>query len=474
MQSVEEQAYYLWVCSKCNTTNQEALLFCPNCAANEGLPNPEAAQADKTGKLTEVLGNAIDWSLRNAQIKPADVLTQAARRGHKIANLSELRLLPTQELEKLADNYVNSNRAGATGAGLTTGLPGGLAAFATIPADITALVYFALRCVNGISQAYSFEVESEVGQIVELLAFAYACRIETFVIGTRRLESFELARFLSDNPEYARVVKGSILKQLAVYLTVDFAKTSWASFLPVVGSVVNGMDHFWFLGEVSKRSKHFYRALLSHIAPAVPVVPQVNLITIEVREEQLAFSDWALDVYIVNPPAEQVVPPVLVLWEGAAGREIADRLAENGLAAWLPLAIPTAAQLTELLAYLEANNLLAKKPGLLAFGSGAAVALDFLQENKVGVEAVVIYNPLGESRELIVGRPVLVQWGEEAVEVAKNWAEKLRSDGLSGIVSVSSYPGVGYTFTDPTSPDYNRQATEWAWADTLEWFQRLR
>ena len=131
-------------------------------------------------------------------------------------------------------------------------MPGGLAAFATIPADISALVYFSLHCLSGISQAYSLETATETGQAIELLAFAYSCKFETLIIGQRRLENIQLAADLLQNPEHTRLVKACLLKQLSAYLTVDFARTSWATFLPVVGGVVNGVDNFWFLGEVGQ------------------------------------------------------------------------------------------------------------------------------------------------------------------------------------------------------------------------------
>jgi hypothetical protein len=480
---VEEQVNYLWRCGKCGTTNQEAEIFCLSCARLEGLPNEQAAPGDKTGKITEVLGNAIEWSLQNSQLKPADILGRAAKRGRVVKSIAELRALPVTELDRLADNFVASNRAGATGAGLGAGLPGGLAAFATIPADIAALVYFALRCVSGIGQSYSFEASSETGQTVELLAFAFSCRMDSFIIGQRRLENLQLAHFLLQAPPvYSQLAKACLLKQLAIFLTVDFAKTSWASFLPVVGSVVNGMDHFWFIGEVSKRSKIFYRVLLGYFAPPAPppaparAIPQV--VTIEVSQEQLPLPGQPLPVYFAGPPQAatgQPAPPVLVLWEGRAGQELAEKLAEQNFKTLLPLDRLDSSRLADLLDYLKESrpDWLSGPVGLVAFGHQATAALELLAESAAKPDVLVLYNPLGASREITVTLPLLLHWSEDTPEIDKGWVERLRSDGLNGLISISNYPGVGLEFADPFSTAYDRQASQWAWTDTLEWLNRL-
>src|SRR5690349_9826530 len=139
----QEQVFYLWECPNCRIANQADLIFCPNCAFNEGLAEPTPERPEKTNKIAEALGSAIEWSLKHGQLKPAEVLAQAAKRHRNINSLADLRHLSPADLARLADNFLNFNRLGATGAGLTAGLPGGLAAFATIPADISALVYFA-------------------------------------------------------------------------------------------------------------------------------------------------------------------------------------------------------------------------------------------------------------------------------------------------------------------------------------------
>ncbi len=480
MEATGEQVYYLWACGKCGKANSEAVIFCPYCAAQEGLPNAQAAPEDKTGKLTETLGKAIEWSLQNGQVKPAEVLAQAAKRGRRVATITDLRSIPLGELDRLADSFLSTNRAGATGSGLVAGLPGGLAAFATIPADITANVYFALRCLNGVAQSYGFEVSGETYQTVELLAFAFACRMETVVIGQRRLETFDLARFLLQSPDnYSQLVRACTLKQLSAYLTVDFAKTSWATFLPVVGGVVNGMDNFWFLGEVSKRGKHFYRNLLATLAPVrLPSPPVPKVVTIEVSLEQLNLPGQSLDIYLAGPEKREGITPgtVLVLWPGAGGREIAERLAEKDFRAILPLSELNGPTLTDALNYLieQRADLVAGALAIIASGAAATTVLETLASGEARPEAVILFNPLGPSREISVSLPLLLHWGEVAAEVDPTWADKLKSDGALGLVSANGYPGAGFEFADPTAADYQPQAGGWAWDDTFEWLARLK
>lgn len=469
----QEQVYYLWVCTKCGVANPEEVIFCPNCASLEGLPNEQAAPANKTDKISEVLAGAIDWSLKNAFIKEADVLAHAAKRGRSVASIDELQGLPVVELDGLAGNFIGANRLGATGSGFGAGLPGGLAAFATIPADITAVVYFAMRCLSGISQSYGFERDLPAAQTVQLLAFAHSCRLETLVIGARRLDNLKLAYFLMQKPEYAKQVRACALKQLSAHLTVDFAKTSWATFLPIVGGVINGAEHFWFLGEVGNRSKFFYRSLLEATQPAAFALPPL---TLEMRQIVLPLSSGPLEGWLVRSLQAEAAPLVLVLWEGDTGRDVGDKLAQAGFTVLSLSPNPSPDQLQEALAYLEESAevldlSLSKPPGLLAFGTATDAALTLAEVAPASLGAVVLYSPAGMSRAVRVKVPVLLHWGEKASEIDPTWPGYLSSGGSRGMIAISTYEGAGYDFTNPTSPDYNSQATSWAWADTFEWLK---
>lgn len=486
----DEQIYYLWECGKCGSQHADNVLFCARCAAAEGASNDEAAPDDKVGKITEAMIGAINWSLQNGQIKSSEIFSQATKRGYAASNLADFQKLPLATLDQLAGSYSAMNRASATGTGFAAGIPGGLAGFVAIPADVAAVIYFSLRCVSGVSQTYSFETASETGQAVQLLAFAYASRLETVIIGTRRLETFRLARFLIENPApYSALAKACTIKQLAAFLAMDFAKTSWATFLPVVGGVVNGTTNFFFVGDVNKRSKLFYRSLLldlkpevAHNQPPAPAkavsAPVKTVTTIEVRELTLDLPGGPLKAHLICPAQTAAAPLVIVLWEGEGGRELAERLAEKKFAALLPYPALHTARLKELLAYLSANplpdappNLLTEKPGLLAFSSGAATALGLLAIAPGSLGAAVLYNPPGESREITTSVPVLLHWCEDDPAIANDWQERLRPGDK---VLTASYSGAGHGFADPSSPDYNATLARLAWADTLNWLAQLQ
>ncbi len=490
-QASDEQVYYMWKCHKCGTTHGEEVLFCTRCAATEGATNEASALTDKVGKITEAMMGAIGWSLQHAQLKTADVLAQATKRGYSVSILEDLQALSLSELDQLAGNYTAMNRAGATGTGFTAGLPGGLAGFVAIPADISAVIYFSLRCLSGISQTYSFETASDTGQTIQLLALAQACRMETVIIGAKRLENFELARYLLQNPApYSALAKACVLKQLASYLAIDFAKTSWATFLPVVGGVVNGTNNFFFLGDVNNRGKQFYHNLLLAIKPDIALTPspkpkpaqlsaQPRVLTIEVREIKLTLPGGDLKARIIcadQSETAETLSLVLVLWEGSTGSDLAERLAENGFTALWPASSVSAAQLNALLNYLTENklefapsNLAQGKPKLLTFGKGAAVALEMLAETPDALGRTVLYSPVGESREIITNVPILLLWGENDKTVATDWPEKLRPRDHIGLISCTGYSGVGHDFANPASPEYHRKAAQWAWSDTLDW-----
>ena len=66
----QEQVFYLWECPKCGIANQTELIFCPNCAFNEGLADPAPNSPEKISKIAEALGGAIDWSSNTASLNP--------------------------------------------------------------------------------------------------------------------------------------------------------------------------------------------------------------------------------------------------------------------------------------------------------------------------------------------------------------------------------------------------------------------
>src|ERR1700712_1933715 len=97
----QEQVFYLWECPKCGIANQTDLIFCPNCAFNEGLADPAPNSPEKISKLAEALGGAIDWSLKHGQLKPDDVLAQARKKHRDLNDLPDLRRLSPVALNRL-------------------------------------------------------------------------------------------------------------------------------------------------------------------------------------------------------------------------------------------------------------------------------------------------------------------------------------------------------------------------------------
>lgn len=482
----QEQVFYLWECPKCGIANQTDLIFCPNCAFNEGLAELPPNSPEKISKIAEALGGAIDWSLKHGQLKAADVLAQAAKRHRDLASLPDLRRLSPAALNRLADSYLNFNRLGATGSGLAAGLPGGLAAFATIPADISALVYFALRTLSGISQAYSLETASETGQTVELLAFAYGCKFETLIIGQRRLENIQLAIDLLQRPEHTRLVKACLLKQLSAYLTVDFAKTSWASFLPVVGGVVNGVDNFWFLSEIGKRGKQFYRALLPILpVPPTPSAPRIILpatlmpVTLEVREETLEVAGQTVGCYVVSPvgESEDAGSWVVVIGERAMVEKFAEKFGLAGIGAVALETLPEVenfkkiwAELPEFLAKLA--EVPPEAPNLLGLGAGANLALEALPDLSPRPGSAVLYDPTPLMKPVRVETPLLVQLGGQAAAGDTAWLNYLQPNGESGLVSINTFEGSYAELTRHNLPGPPRSGLEWSWKDALDWFRK--
>lgn len=471
----------LWVCPKCNSTNRETLIFCLNCATQEGSPDNQV-----TGKISETLAKAIEWSLQNALFKPPEIIEQAVKQGLAVKTIPELQKYPNLSLEKLANRFVGINQTAATGAGFGAGLPGGLAAFATIPADIAAVIYFAQRCISGIGQAYGFTIEAEKNKTLKLLSFAFACQLETVVIGGRRFELFDLARyFQATDYQHAPPVLACLLKQLAAFLTRDFAKTTWATFLPVVGGFINGVDNFWYVREVSKRAKIFYSGLLSQARPAttssasaepVEAIPPPALF--ELPGYSIELAEGALEVELIYTERVEPVPLVVLMWSGSTGRYVAEQLAEKGYAALLPVSSLTAPGLAQLLVSLRDTrpdffppDVHYKQAGLLAAGDFARLALT---ADLTGAGVVALVNPSGAALEATVVAPTLLHWSENDTTLDSNWLQTVQAVKPNGLISIATYPTDTLDFINPYFPSFNRQAAGWFWSDTFSWLEALR
>ncbi|MEI6045735.1 MAG: EcsC family protein [Chloroflexota bacterium] len=244
-----------WICLNCKTENEIGAPFCLRCAQSEDKENVKAVEENNS--LFAPLVKALDWYADVAQIKPEEVLAEARLKGVYVKRLEELKQAPIKRLDNIALRFQDENQLLVTGTGVLAGIPGGLLMLATIPADISALTYFSLRAISGISQSYGFESNSEEGRLTALLLFAGASGVESVSIGGSQVVITNLATNVLTKP-YRDLITTRVIRQVATELTGK----SLARFIPFFGGIVGGTTNYLFLKSVGSRARNHFRMRL--------------------------------------------------------------------------------------------------------------------------------------------------------------------------------------------------------------------
>lgn len=245
-----------WVCTNCKTENPIGAPFCMRCAQNED--KEDAAQPnDPSAALFAPLLKALDRYAELAQVKPEEVLAEARLQGVYVKTVEELQQAPLKRLDLIASTFQNQNQLLVTSTGVLAGLPGGLLMLATIPADISALSYFSLRAISGISQSYGFESSSEAARLTALLLFAGASGVESVSIGGSQVVLTNIATNVLTKP-YRDLITARVVRQVAT----EFTGKTLGRFIPILGGVVGGTTNYLFLKNVGNRARNHFRMKL--------------------------------------------------------------------------------------------------------------------------------------------------------------------------------------------------------------------
>lgn len=271
-----KEAY--WTCPRCKTRNPLETPFCLKCAEEEAQSEVEREKVRleiDNNPLVATLVQTLNMYLQVAQLPSRDVAEEAARLGIVINAPQEIALVPVGQLDKLANRFIDSNRLMATGSGALMGFPGGLLMLATIPADISALTYYAFRTISGIAQSYGFETRSEEGRAIALLLFAGASGIESIEIAGSQVLLSSLSRNILSKP-YRDFVTKELVKRIAMELSKSIARQGASRIVPVLGSVVGGTANYIFMSNLAERSKKYYRARLLEMRGKSESKPNTN------------------------------------------------------------------------------------------------------------------------------------------------------------------------------------------------------
>lgn len=165
--------------------------------------------------------------------------------------------IPRWSIDKIAKNAIKYETAKVTTISVITGVPGGFASMAAIPADITQYYVFILRILQKLAYLYGYpdfefsESDLDDATMMKILTFiGVMFGIKEAHIGIKVITEItaknlpkKLANQALMKTAYYRIIK-EIAKKLGVHMTKDAFAESVGKAIPVVGGAVNGVLTF--------------------------------------------------------------------------------------------------------------------------------------------------------------------------------------------------------------------------------------
>ena len=163
--------------------------------------------------------------------------------------------IPTEAIDKIADEVIKYERACVSGISTALGMPGGVAMVATIPADIAQYYGYMLRATQKLMYLYGFpEIDTEEkGQTfdTETMNILIICMGVMYGAAGANNALKAMAKALANGVEKQllrkALTKGTIypiVKSVAKWFGVKMTKDVFAGFfkkaIPVVGGVIGG------------------------------------------------------------------------------------------------------------------------------------------------------------------------------------------------------------------------------------------
>lgn len=238
---------------------------------------------------------------------PQEVIDKAIETTPALAGI------PSEEVDKIADEVIKFERNAVSGISAALGLPGGVAMAATIPADIAQYYGYMLRAAQKMLYLYGFPELIKGGEDVQLDSETINCLtvclgVMNGVAGANNFikgMSKALAKGVERQLLNKALTKGAvypIVKSVAKWFGVKMTKEVFAGFfkksIPVVGGVVGGGLTFATFKPCCYRLKEALQdTMLSN--------PEKHQ---ESKEEQAVFNDIVQGVvFDVEPEDIQMV-----------------------------------------------------------------------------------------------------------------------------------------------------------------------
>lgn len=178
-------------------------------------------------------------------------------------------LYSKKELDKVADKIINSAVVKSTSMSFLSGVPGGIAMAATVPADISQFYGFALKLAQEIAYIYGhenlFDSNGELKEEArdELIAFlGVMLGVAAAGSAIRLLSKHASKQALKSIPKkaltktiYYPILK-KVLKVFGVKLTKDKLAKGLSKSIPVMGGIISGGMNYASLKPMAKKLKN--------------------------------------------------------------------------------------------------------------------------------------------------------------------------------------------------------------------------
>ena len=234
-------------------------------------------KTEKPGLVSETVGmvlKPLNWAVdlfipHKAVTAALDLANAAARltadsrdllRDANVETFHELRALPLEKCDVLANNVHNWAIAMATGEGAAAGALGLLA----IPADIPALVFLSLRTVHKIGLCYGYELngENERQFTYAVLQAASANSVEEKIAALAILREARIALLnIAWKNMSALGVQGALIaaRNLAKQLGINISKRKALQTIPVIGAGIGAAVNGSYINDIGWASRRAFQ-----------------------------------------------------------------------------------------------------------------------------------------------------------------------------------------------------------------------
>ncbi len=177
-----------------------------------------------------------------------------------------VKVLPRSVLNSLAENCINNHLIKVSALSFASGLPGGFAILATIPADVTQYFWHTLVLAQKLAYIYGFpDLCDENGNLNEfaqsiLTMFIGVMMGVTVANGVIKRISQELSKKVAKQIAYKALTKTwyyPVVKEVAKKIGINVTKGSFSKsvskIVPLLGGVVSGGLTYFTFSHESKR-----------------------------------------------------------------------------------------------------------------------------------------------------------------------------------------------------------------------------